>query len=240
MKRTVTAAAAAAAIVAVLSACGTGTAVKPTAATSRPSSPSTSPSAPSMYEVNQTLESGSVKDPCSPTEKETGALDQSLMDAYGVTKTSANEYTVNYLTGACATKLAAAAERAKAAAVKDPKTYAAVSKRTLAKVLRNPDSYVGKKYVIYGEVTQFDSATGEDAFRADVAYRDIREYGYWAGGENAIIQKGAANLDDIVQDDIVKMYVVVEGSLTYDTTIGGSATVAQATVNIIKRIGTGK
>jgi len=70
-----------------------------------------------------------------------------------------------------------------------------------------------------------------------VANRDIREYGYWVGGENAMITAGLADLSDTVEGDIVRMYVEVVGSLSYDTQIGGDTTVAEFKVNIIKRIG---
>lgn len=53
-----------------------------------------------------------------------------------------------------------------------------------------------------------------------------------------MVSKGLAKLDDIVQDDIVKMYVEVVGSMSYDTQMGGTTTVAEFQVNIIKRIGT--
>ncbi len=136
---------------------------------------------------------------------------------------------------AAAAKVAAAAKAKKA--LTSTKSYAQLSKRSMAKVIRDPDSYVGKKYVIYGEVTQYDSATGNDDFRADVAYKNTAtgNYGYF-DGENAMITKGAANISDIVEDDIVKMYVTVVGSYSYDTQIGGSTSAPQFKVNIIKRV----
>jgi hypothetical protein len=46
---------------------------------------------------------------------------------------------------------------------------ARVSKRQWAKIVEKPTSYKGDKYIIYGQVTQFDSATGDDNFLADTA-----------------------------------------------------------------------
>jgi hypothetical protein len=223
---------------------GCGGAPSQATASSKPSTstPATSATSNSLstYEAYTTLAEGQVTDPCSPTQKEIDALDQSLVDDHGITQTGAHTYTLGYLANTCTTKKAEAAEKAKAAALTSPKSYAAIGKRDLAKVFRDPDSYVGKKYVVYAEVTQFDSGTGTDQFRADVAHADLRSEnsGYWLDGENAMVSVGAADISDIVQDDIVKMYVEVAGSLTYDTTIGGSTTVPQFTVNIIKRIGT--
>ncbi len=37
--------------------------------------------------------------------------------------------------------------------------------------LRTTASHSGKRYVVYGEVNQFDSATGDDTFLADTAYQ---------------------------------------------------------------------
>lgn len=228
-----------------LSACGGSP--DPQSSTSASSSKSTGtttqedePDLPSTYDAEQALSRVSIGDVCTPTQAESDSLDQALMDEFGITKTDSSTFSVAYLAQACDDKKVEAAAKAKAKAVKNPKSYKAISKRALAKVMRNPDAYAGKKYIVYGEVTQFDSATGEDTFRADVAYADIRKdnYGYWSEGENSFITAGAADLSDIVAEDVVKMYVEVTGSFSYDTTMGGTMTVPQFTVNIIKRIGT--
>jgi hypothetical protein len=39
-----------------------------------------------------------------------------------------------------------------------------VSKRQWAKIAKKPQSYNRDKYIIYGQVTQFDSAPGDDNF----------------------------------------------------------------------------
>jgi hypothetical protein len=233
----------AAALAIGLTACAGGTGAKaPAKPTTSPSTASPTTTPLSVYDANTTLAKIHVTDACSPTLKEVDALDQALVDEHGVTKTSAHGFTISYLTQTCTDKKTQAAENAKAAAIKNPKSYAPISKRALAKVFKNPDAFAGNKYLVYGRVTQFDSGTGPDQFRADVAYTDTRSqnYGYFNDGENAMISAGAADVSDIVADDIVKMYVEVVGSLTYDTSIGGSTTVPQFTVNIIKRIGTSK
>jgi hypothetical protein len=50
-----------------------------------------------------------------------------------------------------------------------PEPAQRVTKREWAKVVKNPDNYIGERYIIYGQVTQFDSATGDDNFLADTA-----------------------------------------------------------------------
>jgi hypothetical protein len=45
--------------------------------------------------------------------------------------------------------------------------------------VQQPDAYAGKKYIIYGQVTQLDSATGDDTFRADTAHTNTMSYGFF-------------------------------------------------------------
>jgi hypothetical protein len=54
-------------------------------------------------------------------------------------------------------------------------------KRQWAEVVKSPDAYEGKQYVIYGQVTQFDSATEADTFRADTAHKDTTNDGFFDG-----------------------------------------------------------
>ena len=51
---------------------------------------------------------------------------------------------------------------------------------------------------------------------------------------------GAATFVDIVEDDLVTMWIVVKGSKTYDTTVGGSVTAPEVEVNIIETTGSSK
>lgn len=118
-----------------------------------------------------------------------------------------------------------------------PKSVSAqsVSKRQWAKVLKKPDDYVGERYIIYGQVTQFDSATGDDTFRADTAHRNTMSYGFF-DGENTVLSGNAEKLDDLVADDVFRASVTVLGHVDYDTQIGGETTVALLEVNSIKVI----
>jgi hypothetical protein len=129
-----------------------------------------------------------------------------------------------------------AAEAKRRAALKDPKSYAAIKPRDFALLVKSPDKHIGKKYVIYGHVTQFDSATGDDTFRADTAATRQSEW-YDYDVNTLVSAEDAALLDDVVQDDLVTMYVEVLGSFSYDTQIGGSTTVPHFQVRIIKVTG---
>jgi len=112
-----------------------------------------------------------------------------------------------------------------------------VTKRQLAQIVKNPDSHVDENVIIYARITQFDSGTGPCTFRADVSQALVGKYDYehnsmFAAGDGI---SDCKELDDFVADDLVKITATVTGSLTYDTTIGGSTTVPMFKVVKIKR-----
>ena len=111
-------------------------------------------------------------------------------------------------------------------------TYKALSARGWKLIAKNPDSYIGKTYVVYGSVTQFDAATGDDTFRADVGHKNMADsYEYET---NTMINGSPARLRNLVQDDEFRANVTVQGSFSYDTQIGGSTTVPLLRVDAIK------
>jgi hypothetical protein len=89
--------------------------------------------------------------------------------------------------------------------------------------VKAPDNYTGKTYQVWACITQFDAATGTDSFRGQASYGN-QEFWY-TDGDNAFFAGDEAALDDYVADDVAFMSVVVLGSYTYDTQIGGSTTV---------------
>jgi hypothetical protein len=105
----------------------------------------------------------------------------------------------------------------------------------LTQLVKKPDSYIGDKYIIYGQVTQFDSATGDDSFLADTAHRNTMRYGFFDGdntmrygffdGDNTLLSGNAKQLDDLVEDDVFRASVTVLGDIDYDTQIGGNTAV---------------
>lgn len=103
----------------------------------------------------------------------------------------------------------------------------AITARAWLLIAKNPDAHEGRRIVVYGEVTQFDSATGSSGFRANVdgVVHPIK-YGYADYETNTVLGAGpGVSLADVVQDDIFKAEATVVGSYSYDTQIGGSTTV---------------
>lgn len=129
-----------------------------------------------------------------------------------------------------------AAEAAAAAAEADPASFQEIDERAWALVAKDPASHVGEKYVVFGAVTQFDSATGPSSFRANTgAIQQDRWYDYEV---NTIVNAdSAAAVAEVVEDDLLKMYVKVEGAMTYSTTIGGSTTAPKVALKNYEIIG---
>ena len=117
-----------------------------------------------------------------------------------------------------------------------PKVYEQLSKRDWALILKAPDDYVGKTYVIYGDIYQFDAATGTDGFLAHASYEDTLSYGYFTG-DNAVFRGSTAMLKKFVEGDVFKAKVTVGGSYSYDTQAGGNTTVPDFTIDSITQIG---
>jgi hypothetical protein len=116
-----------------------------------------------------------------------------------------------------------------------PITYATLSDRSWAKVVKAPDNYIGTGYALWGCISQFDAATGLDTFRAETSNKK-REY-WFSDGVNAFFSGDASRLADFVQDDVVYMKVLSMGSFSYDTQNGGNTTVPLFEIVSISRKG---
>jgi hypothetical protein len=114
-------------------------------------------------------------------------------------------------------------------------TYRALTARTWAQIAKDPDAHAGETCIVYGEVTQFDAATGQSAFRADVG--GVRQYpddiGYVSYPTNTVLDGDAGTLSPVVENDLFTAKVTVTGSLSYDTQIGGSTTVPELQIDSI-------
>lgn len=111
-------------------------------------------------------------------------------------------------------------------------TYKALSERQWKLIAKNPDAYTGKTYIVYGVVTQFDSATGDDSFRADVGGKNMAEdYEYET---NTLLAGSASMLTNLVEGDEFRASATVVGSVSYETQIGGNTTVPRLNVAAIK------
>jgi hypothetical protein len=127
---------------------------------------------------------------------------------------------------------AAEAEKAKT----DPANYAAISDRDWQLLSRDADSHSGEKYVLYGYVTQADIATGSYSIRADTSGEQLgRWYDY---NINTIVFAADDELlSSVIAGDTVKLLVEVQGTATYDTAIGGSATAVTVFAYSVEVIG---
>jgi hypothetical protein len=86
----------------------------------------------------------------------------------------------------------------------------AISAHDWAKIAKDPDSHVGEAVVVYGEVTQFDAATGTDSFRANVdGVKHQVSYGFADYPTNTVLTNDGADLSDLVQGDPFQANAVV-------------------------------
>jgi hypothetical protein len=106
-------------------------------------------------------------------------------------------------------------------------------------IAKAPDSHVGERVIVYGQVTQFDATTGGEGFRANVdGVVHKPQYGYADYDTNTLLQSDDASvLADVVQDDLFKAEVTVTGSKSYTTVMGGNITAPQLAVTKIETIG---
>lgn len=107
------------------------------------------------------------------------------------------------------------------------------SQRDLAQIMKNPAAHTGKVIKLWGNITQFDSATGTESFLANAAATDTTSYGYF-DGDSAYFTGNEKLLKKVVQDDTFTATVRVIGSYTYDTAMGGTNTVAYFEVRAIQ------
>ena len=119
-----------------------------------------------------------------------------------------------------------------------PKTYRALTSRKFKLLAKDPDAYIGDTFVVHGEITQFDSATGTDTFRANTGPAKLRiSYGYTTYRQNTILAGSKARLKKLVEGDCFTAKVTVLGSYSYDTQAGGNTTVPSLYVDSIKVYG---
>lgn len=114
-------------------------------------------------------------------------------------------------------------------------SYATLTARRWLKLAKDPDAHAGERYVVHGVITQFDSATGPDIFRADVdGVRRGDRYDYET---NVIVNVGTSDAADLVEGDEFTASVEVVGGYTYETALGGQATAPELTAYKIRRRG---
>ncbi|TRW44522.1 hypothetical protein [Georgenia yuyongxinii] len=126
----------------------------------------------------------------------------------------------------------AAAEQAEEV---DLAAFAAVDSATWAQIAKDPDAAAGQKVVIFAEVTQFDTATGAESLRANVgAVQPAAEFELET---NSIVGAQDDLFAAVAQGDVLKIYAEVDGSLEYETQIGGSTVVPALTAVAVEAVG---
>lgn len=110
----------------------------------------------------------------------------------------------------------------------DLEAFEEVDERTLAQIVKAPDDHVGQQIILYGHVTQLDAATGPCMMRVSASHTQQGER--YAYEHNTVGYSGDAVsecpvLDPLVTDDEVKLWVTIDGSISYDTQIGGNTIV---------------
>lgn len=101
-------------------------------------------------------------------------------------------------------------------------SYQALSDRGWLEIVRDPAAHEGDCVTVYGIVTQADTATGTDTVRAQVGgTQGDSSQGILAYPTNVII----AGVSGLVQDDAFTADVWIDGTTSYDTTLGGKTTV---------------
>ncbi len=90
-------------------------------------------------------------------------------------------------------------------------------------IARNPDSYSGKYAKFKGEVEQVvqeESSSDYAVYRVNITYDD-----YWTDAIMVVFEGELADGSRLIEEDIIQMYGVLDGSYTYESVFGSSVTV---------------
>lgn len=108
-----------------------------------------------------------------------------------------------------------------------PEDFVEIDERTLAGIAKDPDAHSGETLILYGYVSQFDANTGPCEMRVSVS---AEKQSSWIDYEhNSLAYSGDGDedcpeLDNVIQDDQVKLTVVLEGGESYNS-LGGNTKV---------------
>jgi hypothetical protein len=116
-----------------------------------------------------------------------------------------------------------------------PKTYAKLAKADWTRALDAAEKTVAKGYQVWACITQFDTATGRESFRA--AASDRREPSWSRLATNAYFNGTETQLATISPGDVVQMNVVGLGPFAYPTKANGSTTLPTFFVTKIAKKG---
>ncbi|MFI7077502.1 hypothetical protein ACIBO1_09425 [Micromonospora sp. NPDC049903] len=105
-----------------------------------------------------------------------------------------------------------------AAAPALPDTFETITEGQWRRVAERPDDHTGRTLVVYGQITQFDDATGEDRFLALVGARRTTDDGGY--DTNTMLYGDPKVLGDIAADDEFQAKVTVLKAYTYQSLVG--------------------
>ncbi|GAA4772491.1 hypothetical protein GCM10023351_15860 [Microbacterium gilvum] len=117
----------------------------------------------------------------------------------------------------------------------DLSDFSEIDAATWDAIAADGESHVGEYAIVYAEVTQFDSNTGDQAVRASVG--SSQPGGEYELETNTIVNAEADLLDGVVVGDVLKVHAIVDGTLEYDSTFGGTNVVPSLTAVVIERVG---
>ncbi|MEU4393463.1 hypothetical protein [Kribbella sp. NPDC023855] len=119
-----------------------------------------------------------------------------------------------------------------------PIVYKKLTARAWAKIAKDPDAHIGEAITVHGTVTQFDAATGTDTFRANMdGIKHRPSYGFVDYPTNTLLTNVSGDVSDLIEDDLFTARVLVLGSFSYDTQIGGTTTVPHLSVISLTKTG---
>ncbi|MGW0505326.1 hypothetical protein [Micromonospora sp. NPDC003241] len=99
-----------------------------------------------------------------------------------------------------------------------PDTFETITERQWRRVAERPDDHTGRRLVVYGQITQFDDATGEDRFLAMVGARRTTDDGGY--DTNTMLYGDPKVLGDIAANDEFQAKVTVLKAYTYQSLVG--------------------
>lgn len=128
-----------------------------------------------------------------------------------------------------------AAERSKTAEQRETDRLAACEAVDVDALEKNPDAYRGECIHMWVYIVQYDSNTGVCTFRAEMSARKTSRWYDYDG--NALFSSATdpvcPELDGIDNNDFIEVWATGNGTLSYDTQAGGTAT---ATVWRIEKV----
>lgn len=116
-----------------------------------------------------------------------------------------------------------------------PVTFSTLADRDWALLIKDPDAHQGEGVSVWACIVQFDTATGAGAFRGNALNHEADSW--LLDGENAVFQGDEGILAPFVKDDVVSVKAVVQGTIDYDTVMGGTNTAPLFEVRSIERTG---